>query len=82
MGGAGNDTLYGGADNDQLEGGAGNDTCRFERGGDQDIILDSGGSDTLSFGDNISYDQLWFKRTGNHLEIGVIATDDKVTINN
>ena len=66
----------------RLEGGAGNDTYRFERGGDQDIIVDSGGSDTLSFGENISYDQLWFKRTGNHLEIDVIGTDDKVTINN
>jgi hypothetical protein len=58
----------------------------FARGEGQDVIYDydttSGNSDVLAFGENIAADQLWFKKSGSHLEISVLGTSDKVTINN
>ncbi|MDR1228592.1 MAG: hypothetical protein LBK55_06185 [Azoarcus sp.] len=81
-GAAGNDTLQGGEGIDRLEGGAGNDTYLFGRGDGQDTILDSAGSDCLLFGENIDFDQIWFRKAGSHLEISVIGTEDKVTVNN
>jgi Ca2+-binding RTX toxin-like protein len=79
---AGNDTLHGGAGNDTLNGGLGNDLYQFVRGDGQDVIVDIGGSDTLQFGESISFDQLWFTKVGNNLEINVVGTADKVTVNN
>lgn len=38
--------------------------------------------DSLEFGDNITEDQLWFRRVGTDLEISVIGTDDNVRISN
>ncbi|BBH13558.1 calcium-binding protein [Chromobacterium haemolyticum] len=78
----GNDTLRGGRGNDVLEGGNGNDTYLFERGDGQDGITDTGGQDLLKFGQGVNADQLWFKRQGASLEVSVIGTDDKVSINN
>ncbi|MDR3212381.1 MAG: putative Ig domain-containing protein [Azoarcus sp.] len=91
LGGAGNDTLYGAAGDDtlqggegvdRLEGGAGNDTYLFGRGDGQDTLLDSGGSDRLLFGEGIDFEQIWFRKVGNNLEISVIGTEDKVTVSN
>ncbi|WP_445989419.1 calcium-binding protein [Chromobacterium haemolyticum] len=81
-GGEGNDLLVGGRGNDVLEGGNGNDTYLFERGDGQDGITDTGGQDLLKFGQGVNADQLWFKRQGASLEVSVIGTDDKVSINN
>jgi Ca2+-binding RTX toxin-like protein len=80
---AGNDTLSGGVGNDRLIGGKGNDTYLFQRGGGQDVILDQDStlfnSDLLKVGD-ASSSQLWLTRSGNNLDISVIGTTDKVTI--
>jgi Ca2+-binding RTX toxin-like protein len=80
---AGNDSLSGGKGNDRLIGGKGNDTYLFERGGGQDVILDSDGtwfnSDLLKISGAKS-NQLWLTRSGNNLDISVIGTTDKVTI--
>ncbi|WP_305883554.1 calcium-binding protein, partial [Chromobacterium sp. S0633] len=81
-GGEGNDLLVGGRGNDVLEGGNGNDTYQFERGDGQDGITDTGGQDVLKFGQGVNADQLWFKRQGASLEVSVIGTEDKVSINN
>jgi Ca2+-binding RTX toxin-like protein len=83
---AGNDTLAGGAGNDRLEGGSGNDTYLFGRGDGQDVIVDydtSGdNSDLLSFAEGIAADQIWFMKSGNHLEVSIVGSGDKLTINN
>jgi Ca2+-binding RTX toxin-like protein len=85
-GNAGADTLIGGLGNDLLDGGAGNDTYRFSRGDGQDSIWESdttvGNQDVLSFDSTVAYDQLWFKKVGNNLEISVIGTTDKLTVSN
>ncbi len=85
-GSAGADTLIGGLGNDLLDGGAGNDTYRFSRGDGQDSIWESdttvGNQDMLSFDSTVAFDQLWFKRVGNNLEVSVIGTADKLTVSN
>ncbi|BCS53645.1 calcium-binding protein [Geobacter sp. SVR] len=95
-GGAGNDILFGGSGNDILDGGAGNDylqggiyanngddTYRFGIGGGQDTIYDYDGApnqDTVEFGEGVTPDQLWFSRANNNLEVSIVGTDDKFTI--
>ncbi|PNA02786.1 hypothetical protein C1X30_23570 [Pseudomonas sp. FW305-BF6] len=94
-GGAGNDTLYGeggndildgGSGNDLMDGGAGSDTYRFGLGGGQDRISNydtvAGAVDTLAFDPGISSQQLWFRNNGSHLDVSVIGTSDKITVNN
>jgi hypothetical protein len=38
--------------------------------------------DLAQFGADIAVDQLWFRQTGNNLEVRVIGTTDSLTINN
>lgn len=85
-GGVSEDALEGGAGNDRLEGGLGGDTYLFGRGDGQDTIIDTdataGVQDVLHFGEGIAADQLWLRKLGNHLEVSVIGTDDKLTVSN
>ncbi len=81
---AGNDTLQGGAGNDTLIGGAGSDIYLFGRGDGCDVIADgctaAGETDVLSFGPDITADQLWFQQMGDDLKISVIGSNDNVAI--
>lgn len=85
-GNAGNNVYKGGKGNDVLSGGAGSDTYHMGRGDEADTIQENdvvvGTTDVLAFGQGIEASQLWFSRTTNHLEIAVIGTSDKVTIQN
>jgi Ca2+-binding RTX toxin-like protein len=82
-GGLGADTLSGGLGNDTLVGDKGNDTYLFGRGEGADTIVDKDStwfnSDALKISDAKS-NQLWFTRSGNSLNIAIIGTTDKVTI--
>ncbi len=82
----GNDILIGGRGNDTLYGGTGNDTYLFGRGDGQDVIYDydttAGNTDRLIFGEDVAADQLWFSRSGSHLQVSVIGSTDRVTIDN
>ena len=81
-GGIGNDILDGGAGNDTLSGGAGDDIYLFRAGSGRDTINNSGGgNDVLKFED-INPAELWFGKSGSHLLIGLVGTDDQVTVNN
>ena len=86
MGGAGDDILFGKAGNDTLTGGTGNDTYRFARGDGSDTVIENdatvGNTDVAQFEAGIAADQLWFKQLGNNLEVSIIGTADKVTLNN
>jgi len=78
-----NNILTGNGGNNTLSGGTGNDTYVFGLGGSQDLITDvSGAADVLSILSGVSEEQLWFKQVGNHLEVSIIGTTDKVTLNN
>jgi len=82
-GGLGADTLTGGLGNDTLVGDKGNDTYLFARGDGQDTIVDKDStwfnSDALKVA-NAKSSQLWFTRAGNNLDIAIIGTTDKVTV--
>ena len=83
-GDAGDDHLYGGAGNDTLYGGSGNDTYYFNKGDGQDTIYDcdytANNNDTLVMGADAK--QLMFQKSGSHLLISILNTDDSVQINN
>jgi len=82
---AGTDLLDGGEGNDYLDGGAGNDTYVFGKNFGQDSISEydntAGNLDIARFTE-VNANQLWFRRSGGNLEVSVIGTADKVTINN
>lgn len=82
-GAAGNDTMIGGKGADTLDGGAGNDTYVFARGDGADLIQDyqtTSNTDILSFGADITAEQIWFRQSGNNLDISIIGTQDSITI--
>lgn len=85
-GSAAANVLDGGIGNDALIGGLGNDIYLLNRGGDSDSIAEndssSGNLDIAAFGDDIAIEQLWFKQVGDNLEVNVIGTNDKFTVQN
>jgi trimeric autotransporter adhesin len=88
FGGNGNDTLVGGAGADSLNGGAGDDVYEFgvdespAAGGVLDSIFDDEGTNTLVFGDGLSYSQLYVARSGAGIIISVSGTEQGIFIAN
>jgi Ca2+-binding RTX toxin-like protein len=86
FGGAGNDTLDGKAGNDTLIGGTGNDTYILGAGYGNDTIRENdataGNTDTAQFLAGIANNQIWLQHVGNNLEVSVIGTPDKLTVEN
>ena len=84
-GGMGLDTLDGGAGNDSLYGGSGNDTYLFQRGGGQDLISDRdwtrGNLDVIKLAQGISPVDIKVARVGYNLELTILGTTDKLTVN-
>ena len=84
VGGAGDDIFDGAIDGatDWLNGGAGNDTFLFGRGSGIDTIEQDddlqGETDTVLFGAGVTFDQLWFKKDGQFLEVSIIGTSDSI----
>lgn len=56
----------------------------MSRGDGADVIAENdatpGNTDVLQFMAGISADQLWFRKAGNNLEVSVIGTADKATL--
>lgn len=82
----GSDILDGGAGADSLIGGVGNDTYLMGRGYGVDTITENdatvGNIDVARFQAGIAMDQLWFKKSGNSLDVSIIGSSDKFVINN
>lgn len=78
----GNDRLDGGAGNDTLAGGAGDDIYRFYEGAGNDVIIDSGGMDTVIFDGITDPLKLSFQRVGSDLRASIKNTADSITIQN
>jgi Ca2+-binding RTX toxin-like protein len=78
--------LGGNAGNNVLAGGAGGDTYLASRGMGQDRIVEDDATpdinDVLSFGADIGHGQLWFRHLGDDLEVSIIGTADKATVQN
>ena len=82
-GGAGHDTLYGGAGNDTLKGAAGDDKYLFGKNDGNDLLIDASGKNEIAFDfGEITSDDLWFEKLGNHLIISVVGGDTKITVEN
>jgi Ca2+-binding RTX toxin-like protein len=83
---AGDDFLDGGTGNDTLVGGVGNDTYWLARGYGNDTIQENdttvGNTDMARFDTGIAVDQLWFRHVGSNLEVSIIGTTDKFTVQN
>jgi hypothetical protein len=85
VGSAFNDTLTGNAGNNTLTGGAGTDAYGFGRGGGQDVVVNgaggnAGASGELDLAAGIATDQVWLVHTGNDLQVGVLGTTDRITV--
>ena len=82
----GNDRLIGGDGNDYLKGGAGSDIYIFSGNFGHDVINNDDASDNrediIRFTDNISQDDLIFRRTGNSLVIRTRQGDNSITVQN
>jgi Ca2+-binding RTX toxin-like protein len=85
-GAGGNDSLDGGAGNDYLVGGFGSDTYVMARGYGAERVQDNdttvGSTDVMQFASGVAADQLWFRKVGNDLEVSIIGTTDKATVQN
>ena len=79
---AGDDVLDGGTGDDYLEGGAGNDTYVFGRGYGTDRIFDNLGSNRISFGQDITVEELELLQSGRNLELSVTGTEDRLILSN
>ncbi|MEO5340557.1 MAG: putative Ig domain-containing protein [Magnetococcus sp. MYC-9] len=83
---AGNDTLDGRAGSDMLVGGAGDDAYILGRGYGSDTVRENdvtaGNTDMAQFLTDIDADQLWLRHLGNNLEVSVIGTADRLTLEN
>lgn len=81
--GKGNDILNGMGGNDILIGGLGGDRYFFTQEFGQDRIIetesDPGDVDVAVLGGR-TFDQLWFRRVGEDLEVSVIGTQNRVTV--
>ncbi|MHA6318296.1 Ig-like domain-containing protein [Altererythrobacter sp. CAU 1778] len=80
LGGAGKDTLVGEAGDDSLAGGADADTYFFAAGFGQDVLTDSEGANEILIDQSITYESLWFHRSGDDLVMTVRGADDTLTI--
>ncbi|MDP3845635.1 MAG: calcium-binding protein [Pseudomonas sp.] len=62
----------------------GGDSYLFGRGDGIDKVVENdatvGNNDLAWFGTDISQEQLWFRHTGNNLEVSIIGTSDKLVV--
>lgn len=84
-GGLGDDVVAGGEGNDNLIAGQGADTYKWNRKDGQDTYAGNSLSgvsddDTFVFEDGIAKEELWFSRSAEDLEISILGTTDKVTL--
>ncbi|HEX5362439.1 MAG TPA: calcium-binding protein, partial [Fluviicoccus sp.] len=80
-GGGGNDVYNGMQGSDTIVGGTGNSTYLYARGDGADTVTDTGGTDAINFGADISLTQLWFNASGNDLVIWLVGTAADVSPN-
>lgn len=78
----GDDTLEGTEYDDLLAGGEGNDIYIFNLGDGKDIITDTSGFDTISFGEGITSDMVALFQDGSGnlvIDYGTVAGNDQIT---
>ncbi|WP_347558116.1 calcium-binding protein [Robbsia sp. KACC 23696] len=86
---AGNDTLYGSPYNDAIDGKGGVDSVTGNGGSDTyvfnagygSLTINNSGSGTLALG-GAAEENVWFSQVGDDLQIQLMGTSDKVTVQN
>ncbi|MBV1916439.1 MAG: putative Ig domain-containing protein, partial [Pseudomonadales bacterium] len=78
--GLGDDQLSGGDGDDELQGGDGNDTYLINQNGGRDVIYDTGGIDSIVFGEGITVENVTLTQSGEHLLLDFDGTSDRVSI--
>ena len=79
--GAGQDWVSGGGGDDSLSAGGGDDIYEFRgRGYGRDRVVDTGGRDAIEFSEGVSWDQLWFSRSGDDLVVALMGTESEVAV--
>jgi len=79
-GNGGSDTFIASTGTNTLIGGSSNDTYLFYRGNGRSTVVDSAGSNVVSFASGIAKDQLWFAQSGNDLLVSVIGTSQSINV--
>jgi hypothetical protein len=77
---AGNDVIAGGQGADRLEGGANGDVYVYELHGGDDVIVESGGADTLQLGEGITRGMTRLERRQDDLIVDLSGLHGSVTI--
>ncbi|NHN38196.1 cadherin-like domain-containing protein [Pseudomaricurvus alcaniphilus] len=80
-GSRGDDLIIGHSGNDRLRGGDGDDRFEFGQGSGRDNVflnVADSGQDSFVFTDTAS-DDLWFRRSDDHLVVNVLSSSDRVT---
>lgn len=79
-GSSGDDQLVGGSGNDSLVGGLGNDSYLFELGDGLDILVESGGTDRVEYGEGIVASDISASRVGTDLLLTHVNGSDRLTL--
>ncbi|PWW03694.1 Ca2+-binding RTX toxin-like protein [Hoeflea marina] len=82
-GGAGNDVLIGGAGDDRMSGGAGSDMFMVWAADGKDRIASDGDdatTDVVSFQDDLSWEELWFSKSGDDLLVDILRGDGSSSV--
>lgn len=78
--------MDGGAGADTLVGGTGNDKYVLGLGYGAELVQENdataGNSDLFQFMAGVAIDQIWFRQLSNDLEVSIIGTTDKATLQN
>jgi hypothetical protein len=81
-----NNVFYGSGGANLFIGLGGSDTYNLTRGASgADAIVETDGTagvDQLIFGAGVATNQIWFRRVNNDLEVSIIGTSDKMTVDN
>jgi Ca2+-binding RTX toxin-like protein len=79
-GGAGDDLLAGGRGNDRLRAGGGDDVYVYETHGGHDVIAETGGTDSLLFGEGITPGMARIQRRDNDLVVELSGQNGSLTV--
>jgi hypothetical protein len=76
----GNDTLIGGKGDDVIDGGYGDDNYIFNKGDGTLEIMDANGYDKLSFGKDITMQDIGLTQDSDNIYLEILSTGDKVQL--
>jgi VCBS repeat-containing protein len=80
-GNGGNDTISGGKGSDLLKGGSGDDRYLFSKGDGIDMVIDTGGSDTIVLDETIAVEDVIIRSDGTDINVTIKGNADNTVSN-